>query len=275
MSAFELFTENVPVLLALLATGTFAGLLAGLLGVGGGIVIVPVLYFLFQAFDVSAESAMLIATATSLATIIPTSVSSIRAHHKRGNVDIELLKRWSIFVLFGVMTGSALVTHINGSWLTLLFGCIAILAALNMLVVTNKPWFDALPNKAGQATMASSIGFFSSMVGIGGGTLAVPMLTMCNYPAHKAVGSAAGVGLLISLPAAATMLLLGRSPEDAPMGTVGLVNIIGFVCIVPLTVIFAPIGAKLATILDAKKLKRLFAVVLLMTGFRMLAQTFL
>ena len=113
------------------------------------------------------------------------------------------------------------------------------------------------------------------MVGIGGGTLTVPTLTFCNYPAHRAVGTAAAVGLLISLPAAITMLIFGQAPADAPDGTIGLVNLIGFAAIVPLTVLFAPVGAGLASKLDAAKLKKVFAVVLLITGVRMLAQSVL
>lgn len=276
MNIIEFIASNIPTFLALAATGVFAGILAGLLGVGGGIVIVPVLFFLFQSFGVSPESAMVIATATSLATIIPTSISSIRSHHQKGNVDFNLLKRWTVFTLIGVLMGSWLVTRIDGTWLTLLFGVIATLSALNMLFRTGKSaLFQQLPNQTGQMMMGSSIGFFSSMVGIGGGTLSVPFLTLCNYPVHKAVGTAAAIGLIISLPGALTMLLIGDTPADAPAGTFGLVNIIGFLCIVPLTVLFAPVGASLATKLDAVKLKKVFAVVLLLTGLRMLAQLFL
>lgn len=274
--SIELITANIPTLLALIATGVFAGLLAGLLGVGGGIVIVPVLFFLFQGFGVSAESAMLVATATSLATIVPTSISSIRSHNKKGNVDFDLLKRWAVFILVGVLVGSWLVTRVDGTWLTLLFGVIATLSALNMLFRTGKSaLFSELPGKAGQTVMGTSIGFFSSMVGIGGGTISVPLLTLYNYPAHKAVGTAAAIGLIISLPGAITMLVLGSTPADAPAGTLGLVNFIGFICIVPLTVVFAPVGASIASRLDAGKLKKIFAVVLLITGLRMLAQVFL
>lgn len=271
----ELLLSNLPTLAALIATGIVAGLLAGLLGVGGGIVIVPILYFLFQAFGVSADSAMVIATATSLATIVPTSISSIRAHHKKGNVDFALLKVWGGFILLGVLLGSYLVTRVNGQVLTTLFGIIATLSAVNMLFGSKSALFQNLPGKAGQATMGGSVGLFSSLVGIGGGTLTVPILTFCNYPAHRAVGTAAAVGLIISLPAAITMLVIGVTPSDAPVGTVGLVNLVGFLCIVPLTVIFAPIGAHLASKLNASKLKKIFAVVLLITGVRMLSQLFL
>ncbi|WP_247687352.1 sulfite exporter TauE/SafE family protein [Pseudoalteromonas luteoviolacea] len=272
----EFLSNNTSTLIALIATGAFAGILAGLLGVGGGIVIVPVLFFVFQSFGVSPESAMVIATATSLATIIPTSISSIRSHNQKGNVDFDLLKRWAVFIFIGVLAGSWLVTRINGAWLTGLFGVIATLSALNMMFRTGKSaLFQSLPGKAGQATMSTSIGFFSSMVGIGGGTISVPLLTLCNYPAHKAVGTAAAIGLIISLPGAATMLILGQSPADAPVGTFGLVNLVAFLCIVPLTVLFAPVGASLAAKLDATKLKKVFSIVLLITGMRMLIQLFL
>jgi len=276
MYIIEFIVNNISTVLALVATGVFAGLLAGLLGVGGGIVIVPVLFFLFQKFGVSAESAMLVATATSLSTIVPTSISSIRAHHQKGNVDFELLTRWAVFILMGVLAGSWLVTHVDGALLTMLFGVIATLSALNMLLRTGKSaLFQQLPNKAGQTVMGTGIGFFSAMIGIGGGTISVPLLTLYNYPAHKAVGTAAAIGLIISLPGALTMLVLGSTPTDAPAGTYGLVNLIGFICIVPLTVLFAPVGASLAAKLDAAKLKKIFALVLLVTGLRMLVQIFL
>ena len=276
MNIIEFITNNISTLLALIATGVFAGILAGLLGVGGGIVIVPVLFFLFQSFGVSPESAMLIATATSLATIVPTSISSVRSHSKKGNVDFNLLKRWALFILVGVLIGSWLVTRVEGTMLTILFGVIATLSALNMLFRTGKSaHFQKLPNAAGQKVMGTFIGFFSSMVGIGGGTISVPLLTLFNYPAHKAVGTAAAIGLIISLPGVLTMLILGSTPTDAPAGTFGLVNLFGFICIVPLTVLFAPLGASLAAKLDAAKLKKIFAFVLLFTGLRMLAQLFL
>jgi uncharacterized membrane protein YfcA len=276
MSIIEFLISNIYTFLALASTGVFAGILAGLLGVGGGIVIVPVLFFLFQSFGVSAESAMLVATATSLATIVPTSISSIRSHNKKGNVDFDLLKRWAPFILIGVLVGSWLVTRVDGTVLTALFGVIATLSALNMLFRTGKSaLFQQLPGQVGQTIMGSFIGFFSSLIGIGGGTISVPVLTLYNYPAHKAVGTAAAIGLIISLPGALTMLLLGTTPVDAPASTFGLVNLMGFLCIVPITVLFAPVGASLATKLDAAKLKKIFAVVLLITGVRMLIQLFL
>lgn len=269
----ESWFELMPVVVALIATGVIAGILSGLLGVGGGIVIVPVLFFLFQSFDVSAASAMTVATATSLATIIPTSISSITAHRRKNNVDFHLVKRLGLFIFVGVLFGSWLVLWVDGQWFTTLFGIIAVLSALNMMFRSNAAAaFKYLPQLPGQAVLGGGIGFLSVMVGIGGGTLSVPILTAFNYSTHRAVGTAAAIGLIISVPGALTMLIAGQTPSDAPVGTWGLVNMIGFVCIVPLTVLFAPVGAGLAQKLPAQKLSKVFACVLLLTGVRMLLQ---
>ncbi|UPQ89335.1 sulfite exporter TauE/SafE family protein [Vibrio sinaloensis] len=263
----------LPIAIALMVTGVIAGLLAGLLGVGGGIVIVPVLFYLFQYFGVEPVSAMLIATATSLATIVPTSVRSIRAHHNNDNVDWPLLRWLAPFIVIGVVAGSLLVSRVGGPWLTGLFGVIASLSALNMLFRANAaPLAKQLPSKPGQGVIGTSIGCLSVMVGIGGGTLTVPTLTALNYPAHRAVGTAAAVGLLIALPGVITMLLAGSAPVDAPIGNVGVVNWLGFAFIVPFTVLFSPMGARLGKKLDSVRLKKVFALVLAFTGARMLLQ---
>src|SRR5690554_2826733 len=268
----ELLMNWLPTIVAMLATGALAGILAGLLGVGGGIVIVPVLYFVLQALGIGASTAMLVATATSLLVILPTSVSSIRAHHKRGNVDWLLIKRWWPFIVAGVICGSALALRINGQILSGVFGVIALLVAMNMLFRPNSaPIAQQLPGMAGQGGMAGSIGLFSVMIGIGGGTLGVPLLTSCNYPSHRAVGTAAVFGLLISLPGSIAMLL-AETPADAPEGMVGLVNLAGFALIVPLTVLLAPVGAWMGSRLNSATLKRVFAIFLCISGGRMLMQ---
>ncbi|MBH0055343.1 sulfite exporter TauE/SafE family protein [Pseudoalteromonas sp. SWXJZ94C] len=263
-----------PIVVALIATGIFAGILAGLFGVGGGIVIVPVLYFLLQGFGVSPESAMMIATATSLATIVPTSLSSIRSHHSKGNIDLALIKYWAPFILVMAVVGSIIAHSVRGNALVLMFACIAILVSLNMLFRAGAPALvKQLPGKFGQGVMASIVGGLSVMIGIGGGTIGVPMLNAFNVRAHVAVGTAAVFGLLIALPGVITLLSIGTTPIDAPLGTWGLVNLPAFFLIIPLTILFAPIGVKIGSKLDQKQLKRAFAVVLMITGIRMLIQT--
>jgi uncharacterized membrane protein YfcA len=268
----DLVAQWLPVVLAMMATGCIAGILAGLLGVGGGIVIVPVFYFVLEMLGVPSATAILVATGTSLLVIVPTSISSIKAHNKRENIDWSLVKRWAPFMVVGVIFGSAMATRIDGQLISGLFGVIALLVAMNMLFRANaKPLLQQLPSFPGQGIMASSIGFFSVMIGIGGGTIGVPMLSACNYPSHKAVGTAAVFGLLISVPGAIAMLL-AVTPPDAPDATIGLVNIAGFLCIVPLTVLLAPVGAKLGAKLDSAMLKRVFALFLCLSGSRMLYQ---
>jgi len=265
--------EAWPIGLALVGTGIVAGLLAGLLGVGGGIVIVPVLYFLLQGFGVSAASAMTIATATSLATIVPTAISSIRAHHAKGNVDIDILKVWGGVILCSSVLGRVIATRISGDFLTWMFGIIVVIVSLNMLFRAGAPaLFSTLPNTAGQIGMASAVGGLSVMIGIGGGTIGVPLLTSFNVTAHRAVGTAAAFGLLIALPGVLTLLVMGQTPVDAPAGTWRLVNIPAFLLIIPLTIFFAPIGAKLGAKLNPQQLKKAFAIALMVTGTRMLIQ---
>lgn len=262
-----------PILITLVFTGILAGLLAGLLGVGGGIVIVPVLFFVLQFFDVSSESAISIATATSLATIVPTSISSIRAHFKKGNIDLEILKFWGGFVLLFAIFGSLVASNISGKLLTGMFAVIALIVSLNMLFRSEAPALvSKLPGKVGQTIMASSVGGLSVMIGIGGGTIGVPLLTSFNVAAHRAVGTTAVFGLLIALPGVITLLAFGGSRIDAPIGTVGLVNLPAFLLIIPLTIYFAPIGAKLGAKLSSKQLKKVFSVVLFITGIRMLLE---
>lgn len=270
---FNQVLSQWPIIVALVATGVFAGLLAGLFGVGGGIVIVPVLYFLLQGFGVSAESAMMIATATSLATIVPTSVSSIRSHYAKGNIDLDIVKYWSGFIFTMAILGSLFAHYVQGQALTIMFATIAILVSLNMLFRANAPALKAeLPNKLGQGLMASTLGGLSVMIGIGGGTIGVPMLSAVNVRAHVAVGTAAVFGLIIALPGVMTLLAVGQTPADAPLGTLGLVNLPAFLLIIPLTILCAPIGVKLGSKLSPQQLKRAFALVLIITGIRMLSQ---
>lgn len=257
--------------MALAATGVIAGFLAGLLGVGGGIIIVPALFFLLQRFEVSAASAMSIATATSLATIVPTAFSSVRAHHAKGNVDTRILKDWGGPILLSSVVFGLIASRISGHYLTWLFGVIAIIASVNMWFRNQaKPLFSKLPNRYVQFLLAGSVGGLSVLVGLGGGVIGVPTLTLFNVAVHRAVGTAAGFGLLIALPAVLTILLFGVTPMDAPVGTWHTLSAPAFLFIVPLTVLFAPMGAKLGATLNAQQLKRAFALVLFITGLRML-----
>ncbi len=265
--------EWFPVLAALVGAGILAGILAGLLGVGGGIVIVPVLFLVFQSLDISPASAMLIATSTSLLTIVPTSIASARAHHARGNVDLALFRAWLPAMVAGVVLGSITASRVNGLLLTGVFGVVAVAIALNNIFRPKAPPLrDGLPARPWQWLIAAVIGGISVMMGIGGGTLGVTAMTAFNVVAHRAVGTAALFGLVIALPGALLMLLLPETPADAPAGTVGAVNLPGFLAIVPMTMLFAPLGVKIGSGLSGVTLKKIFSAFLLVVGGRMLWQ---
>ena len=266
----------LPIILALMCTGLISGVLAGLLGVGGGIVIVPVLFFIFQFLGISSATSMSVATGTSLLIIIATSVSSIRAHLKKDNVDISLLKLWAPFMVVGAFFGGWLSTRVGGLFASGVFGVVAILAALNMMFRTNaKSIFKSLPNKVAQVFLAFTNGSISVLMGIGGGTLGVPILTECNYPAHRAVGTSAAFGFLIAFPGALFILFFSSTPVDAPFATIGFINLLGFLFIVPLSVVAAPFGVKVGSLIKEAVLKRLFSIFLCLSGSRMLYQALL
>lgn len=263
----------LPVIAALSVAGLCAGLLAGLLGVGGGIVTVPVLFLVFQNLGISPATAMVVATSTSLLVIVPTSIASARAHHRRGNVDFGLFRRWFWFMLAGVVLGSQVVSRIDGLILSGVFGVLALCIAINTLLRSGAPPLrDTLPSSPVQAAVAAIIGTLSVMMGIGGGTLSVTALTGWNVPTHRAVGSSALFGLVIALPGALLLLSTAATPTDAPPGTVGLVNLPGFAVIAPMTYLMAPLGVRLGAGLSAVVLKKGFAVFLAVVGLRMLWQ---
>lgn len=256
--------------ISLMVTGMVAGVMAGLLGVGGGIVIVPVLYHLFTFLGVDEAIRMHVAVGTSLATIIPTSIISSRAHFKRGSLNVVLLKQLIPSVIVGVVCGVVLSGYMSGAFLTAIFAIVALLVALNMAL--KKEGFtisDGLPNKTGTSFIGFFIGGISTLMGIGGGTLSVPILSAFRTPMHTAVGTGAALGLVISLPGAFGFLVNGLGVDNRPPFSLGYVNLIGLFLIIPATMVMAPVGARLAHAINAKRLRQLFALFLLITSIKM------
>jgi uncharacterized membrane protein YfcA len=254
----------VGLVAALLATGVIAGVMAGLLGVGGGIVIVPVLYHLFTLLGVDESVKMHVAVGTSLATIIPTSIMSARAHAAKGNLDFSLLKTLGPALVIGVLIGTWLSGYLNGTALTAIFAAVALLVAANMAFRPQGVTLaESLPPTPFKQLIGTVIGGFSTLMGI------VPILTLFNYPIHKAVGTAAAIGLFISVPGAIGSLMHGMGDPGRPPFTVGYVNLIGFILIVPMTMLMAPVGARLAHAINATRLRQAFAVFLFLTSLRM------
>ncbi|TKT69397.1 sulfite exporter TauE/SafE family protein [Aquamicrobium sp. LC103] len=267
-----IIAEHWELAIGLLAAGAFAGILAGLLGVGGGIVIVPVLYLLLDSFDVDNEVAMKIAVASSLSTILVTAISSARSHRKRGAVDEKLLKSWGVPIFIGVVLGTIAGGYLHGDVLTAVFATVALIVAANMVFRgQGTQLYEGFPNGFIRNLSGLVVGVFSAMMGIGGGTLAVPILTTFGYDIRRAVGTSSAIGFVIAVPGTIGYILAGWGVEDLPPGSLGYVNIPAFIAFVPLTVLFAPVGARLAHAIPPKALRYSFAVFLLITAIRMFA----
>ena len=261
----------LSLVLLLLATGAVAGLLAGLLGVGGGIVIVPILFLVFDALAFPESIAMHVAVASSLATIVPTSIASARAHRAKGNLDAALFRRWAPFVGIGALVGGFVAGALDGEQLKLVFGVVALVVAVNMAIPRTLTVAAALPGSmAAQGSIAGGIGLFSALMGIGGGTLSVPTLSLFSVPTHRAVGTAAAFGLVIAVPATLGFVWTGLGVAARPPASLGYVNLVAAGLIFPVTTLVAPIGARVAHALPAARLKLAFAVFLGVTAVRML-----
>jgi uncharacterized membrane protein YfcA len=259
----------------MLLTGCVAGVLAGLFGIGGGIVIVPVLEASLGFLGVDPAIRMHVAVATSLATIIPTSISSARAHHQRESVDVEIVKRWAVFVLLGALLGAWIASQVHSRVLAVVFATLALLVALKLVLMPeSRNLTEEVPRGPLVAIIPTAIGCFSSMMGIGGGTFSVMTLTLFNEPIHRAVGTAALFGLVISLPGTVGFIIAGWDDVRIPPGSLGYVSLVGFVCIAPMTVLAAPLGARIAHAFSAKRLGMLFGAFLVIASMRLFYRAF-
>jgi len=269
-------TEIAIMVAAMIATGIVSGIIAGLLGVGGGIVMVPVLDFVLVMLGVPIEIRMHIAVATSLAVIVPTSIASAKAHHVRGAVDVDLVNRWAVFIVLGSVAGIVIASRVDGTVLSAIFGIMALVVAVKMaLPIDDKTLTDEVPRGLVINVVPTIIGGISSMIGIGGGSMTVPALTLMNTPIHRAVATSALFGLFISLPGTIGFIVAGWGNELLPVGSLGFVNLLGFFLIAPISVLAAPVGAKIAHAASRRTLNSIFAVFLLLIAIRMLSRTWL
>ena len=256
-------------LAAYLVLGLLTGIVAGLLGVGGGLVMVPVLVALYAQQGFSPAYIMHLALGTSLAVIIPTSIASLRAHHAHGAVDWALFWRITPGILLGALLGGAVIAHVPGNALKLFFVVFLFYAATQM-------WFEfrpkpsrALPGRWGATGIGSLIGAISSWVGIGGGTLSVPFQTWCNVPLHRAIGTSAAIGLPIAVAGCIGFFLSGQGVTGLPQGSVGFIYLPAVLTLALATSLTAPWGANLAHRLPVRQLKRVFAGLLYLLAVRM------
>ena len=260
----------ITLLVTYLGVGLVAGILAGLLGIGGGLVIVPMLVFCMTRQNIPPEVIMHLALGTSMATILFTAVSSFMAHHRRGAVHWDVVRRIVPGILVGTLAGSCVASSLSTDFLKGFFVVFLYYVAVQMLIDRRPKAARSFPGHAGMFAAGSVIGAVSSLVGIGGGTLSVPFMLWCNLSVHHAIGTSAAIGFPIAIAGTVGYIFNGLHSSGLPQYTFGYVYLPALAGIVCASIVTAPLGVRLAHSLPVAKLKKVFAVLLLAVGTRML-----
>ena len=262
--------EIINLLFVLSLAASVAGFMAGLLGVGGGIIIVPALYYAFTVLDFDIATRMHLSVGTSLAIIIPTSIISTKTHMEYDAVDFKLIKSFGIFILFGVIGGTFLAVNLKTPAFVLFFSIMAFIVGLffiffrEQLLKNPKMISDSAKNISGII-----IGFISVLLGIGGGSLMVPFMRTFGYDIRRSIGTAAGVGFLIAVFGTITMITGGKIVDNINTPySLGYVNLLGFLVFVPVTMIMARVGAKAVYKIDKNILSKIFGIFLIIVSIR-------
>jgi uncharacterized membrane protein YfcA len=256
---------------ALLAAGVVTGLLAGLLGIGGGGILVPVLYEVFGALGVDDAVRMHLAVGTSLAVIVPTSLRSFSAHHARGAVDLDLVKSMALWVVAGVVLGAVLARYANQDVLQAIWVVAAALISLK-LFLGRQHWQlgDAVPGQPFRALYGGFVGLVSTLMSIGGGIFITALMTLYGQPMQRAVGTSSAFGPIITIPGALGFVWAGWHAAGRPPGSLGYVSVLGALLIIPTSVLAAPLGVRIAHGISRRKLELAFATFLVAVGLRFL-----
>lgn len=249
--------------------GCIAGVIAGLLGVGGGIVIVPILFFLFTSQGFAPEHLMQMALGTSLGSIMFTSVSSFRAHHRRGAVHWDIVRSITPGILIGTFAGTYVAALLSTMFLKVFFALFLYYVSTQMLLNFKPQPTRQLPGRGGMFGVGGIIGVVSSLVGIGGGSLSVPFMSWCNVPVHHAIGTSAAIGFPIAVAGTLGYIVNGIGVSGLPELNLGYLNLPALFGIALFSMLTAPLGARLAHRLPVVSLKRVFAVFLIITATRM------
>ena len=268
-------SEMVLFALALIAAGGLAGVLAGLFGVGGGAILVPVFYQVYGLLGVPDAVRTHIAVGTSLAVIVPTSIRSFNAHRKRGAVDVELLRSWVVWLPLGTIAASVIAAYVPGEVLRIVFMVLAMLIAFKMLF-NREHWRlgTEMPGGVANAAAGSVIGMLSGLMGIGGGTLSNLWMTLWNRTVHQSVATSSGVGVLISIPGLFGYVWAGWGEAGLPPFSTGFVNWITVALVIPTSLLAAPLGVRIAHALTRRQLEIGFALFLMAVSLRFLVSLF-
>jgi uncharacterized membrane protein YfcA len=256
--------------LSLAAAGAVTGILAGLFGVGGGAVMVPVLYQLFGLLDVPEAVRMQLCVGTSLAVIVPTSIVSYRKHLAKGHVDLDILNVWLVPVVLGVAVGSLVARFAPADLFKIVFVLVAGVTSIRLLFGNDRWRFsDRLPGAGAMRAVGLGIGLLSSLMGIGGGQISNLFMLLFGRPIHQAVATSSGLGIMIAVPGTIGFMIAGWPHMAAlPPFSIGYVSILAFLLLMPTTTFFAPYGARLAHALPKRKLELAFGVFLLAVSAR-------
>ena len=262
--------ELINLLLVLAVAAAVAGFMAGLLGVGGGIVMVPALYYAFTVLDFDIVTRMHLSVGTSLAIIIPTSIISTMTHKEYDAVDFKMVKSFGVFILAGVIFGTFLAVNLKTPALVLFFSIFALMVGLFFIFLREK----LVDNPKKISTVVKNIsgviiGFISVPLGIGGGSLMVPFMRTFGYDIRKSIGTAAAVGFLIAITGTITMITGGKIIDNVNTPySIGYINLLGFAVFVPVTMVMARIGAKVVHKIDKKLLSKIFGIFLILVSMR-------
>lgn len=260
-----------PLVVGLLLAGAAIGFLAGLFGVGGGAISVPVFFEIFRALGHPAEIAMPVAVGTSLAVIVPTSISSALGHHRKGTLDLEVLRVWAVPILFGVMLGAAIARFASPALFQAVFVVVALINAAKLLT-GGKGWrvADTLPGSLAMRAAGGLIGLVSAIMGIGGGAISNLFLTLHGVPIHRAVSTSAGVGVLIAIPGTLGYILAGLGRADLPLYSLGFVSLAAFALTIPTSLMTTRLGVSVAHRLSKRALEIAFGTFLSFVALRFL-----
>ena len=267
--------DIIPLIIMLSSLGVVAGFLAGLLGVGGGIVLVPGLYFIFtllqEDFGFDKAHLMHLSVGTSLAIIVPTGSSSAWAHHKKACVDFYLVKKIGLGIVTGVIASTLIAKGLDELTMRIIFAT-AILFFAGLMIV-GRSRFQAedvnMPSPQKNYFAGTVIGSISTLIGIGGATISVPYMSLHGIKMHRAVGTASALGLVISVPATLGFIYNGWSQDNLPPFSLGYVNVLAWICIIPLSITIAPLGAKASHSINVKRLKTIFAIFMIFVALNM------
>lgn len=258
----------IEALAAMLAAGIGAGFAGGLFGIGGGFVVVPALFLVLPLLGGSAAETTHVAIGTSLATIVATSLRSVQAHARRGAVDFDMLRSWAPWIVLGVGAGVTLASRAPGAMLAVIFGAGMMLMALHFLfpMLAERRMAATLPAGAARAGIAGGLGAFSSLLGIGGGTIAIIVMTLCGKSIHRAIATASGIGAIIAIPGVIGFMLIGLGAHGLPYGSLGYVNLPAALTVTSTAILAAPLGVAAAHRLSPAVLGRIFGIYLVAVG---------